>query len=270
MLVKSMSNPEVHLEIIQDYNLINASSTISRLNKEYLSLRKKLKINKHTDFPFFSTIKTKAKNTWYLMFLKNPEIKAVASEDDVVIIFYTFYYTDKGLRVFNATPSGALNVYNGHFFTRYRERMELPIVATLDLIQHFFKNNHGGFHSLFKKEEQSDVVNFIGFEKEGYSLGNYEILNEDTIWLVHKTFIGKNTAGSIHLKQDKQLIYTVAKILLTSQNDNQKTLDARISVLAHELGLMKENKITADLETLMAEIPKEILEDLNEGIMILE
>jgi hypothetical protein len=78
--------------------------------------------------------------------------------------------------VFNATPSGALNVYNGHFFTRYRERMELLIVATLDLIQHFFKNNHGGFHSLFKKEEQSDVVNFKGFEKEGYLLGNYEIL----------------------------------------------------------------------------------------------
>jgi hypothetical protein len=33
---------------------------------------------------------------------------------------------------------------------------------------------------------------------------------------------------------------------------------------------MKENKINTDLETLMAEIPKEILEDLNEGIMILE
>lgn len=269
MLVSTMTKMEVQTEIYRDYVLINASSTIFRLKNEYLLFRKKNKINKNYEFPIFKTIKTKAKNTWYLMLLKNPELNVVTANKDVVVVFYTYYYTNKGIRVFNATPCGILNVYNGHLFARYRERMELSIEPISYLFQHFFKSNHGGFYSCFKNEKQSEIINFIGFGKEGYLLGNYEIINKNVIWLVHKTFIGKNTAGSIHLKQDKQLIYRVAKILLATKDDIQNSLDPKISVLAHELGLMKENEITTDLETLMAEFPADIHENLNEGITLI-
>jgi len=265
MLIKTMTPVEVNREIMLDYKVIGNSSTHGRLNNEYLEQRKKLKIDKGAEYPLFKCFKTKSKNPWMLMIRKHPESESVQSKKDIVAHFITHYYTDKGLRVFVATETGVLLVYNGHLFTRYKERMALKIDDPLNVVKHFFTNNTDNLQKLYPKDENNNVY-FMSIAKEGYLMGTFEINLKGAIWFIHKTFVAHDTASAKHQQSTLQLRYVLAEQLLKWQNGGVKELDYQIRLLAHEKGLMQNDKIVGDLSQIITDTGALLKDPVNEGI----
>ena len=176
MLVEEMTVAEINNAVYRDYDKVFNSSTQERIEKQYFEYRKKHKIDKSLTYPVFTAIKSHAKNNWLLMTEKDYESESVKSRQDIVTAYFTYYHNHKGFRVFNPCTEYSLMVYNGHLFTRYRERMKLTITDPIEIIKHFFTVNCSQpIIKLFDKNELGDT-HFMSIEKEGYTCTSTAIL----------------------------------------------------------------------------------------------
>ncbi|MEI6184755.1 MAG: hypothetical protein WCP65_04445 [Bacteroidota bacterium] len=256
MLVEGMNVGEINTAIYRDYNIILDSSTLIRLENSYLDQRRKFKIQKDDSYPVFYSIKTKAKNNWILMVEKHLESKSVKTINDVRTAFFTYYHTRKGYRVFNPCAGTTLLVYNGHMFTRFRERMHLTISDPIDIIKHFFATNFSPVKQRMDKDGQGNVL-FMSIEKDGYLMGNVQEYSDKIIWYVHKTFISGSIASFRQITYTNKLKLNAAKDLLKFRIGDIKELSDLTNEYCNLFGFM-DKEVTIDfLKHLIEDMEKQ-------------
>jgi hypothetical protein len=189
MLVASMSYKEIAKELIHDTDILNNSSTLLRLACEYDRERTKKKIKREDDYIKYYRIKSKAKNIWILR-LQKDEIVEKYHPGDISFFNFTFYHSPRGLRVLYCADNYEVDIFTGHLFHRYRERMKLNIQDLLDIATCFFSHNHAVKYEYLP--EKDGIKKFYGVIKDGYVMGDYMV--EDNIYLF-KTFISKATSN---------------------------------------------------------------------------
>src|ERR1035437_806299 len=190
MLLPTMTNQEISKEIVKDYENIWSSSTINRLLNEYNRERKRLKIRNDAEYTKFYEIKTNLKNKWIFKFSRARINKSADYLDAAMVLSFTYFYSNKGIRVLICNDKHELNIYNRHLFCRYRERMNLDIPDFLDLVKHFFEKNDACKHELLPEVDgEKQLFSLI---KEGFIMGEY---NKEDHWYVFKTFISKANVG---------------------------------------------------------------------------
>ena len=206
MLVPAMNQQEVNAEILRDETKWRAS-TFDRLLGEYARERKKLKIDKAKTFPRCYPIKTAAKNNWLIFIEKSHGSSRYKDESDLVGGGLVYYYNTQGLRVFRPQET-FMEVFNGHFFTRYNQRMGLNLPYQVDVIKTFVKNSGYLQPEVITKPDGEKYT--LSVCREGLALGRY--YDGDPSWLVHRTFISND------LKTSKQLLEQ-QRLLLQMQHD---------------------------------------------------
>ena len=256
MLLPTMSNREITQEIARDYEIITGSSTLWRLMDEYHKKRKKLKIKGEEDYTVYREIKTKSKNNWLVKLSKKQNVKKHKSAEDTFTALFTWYYTSIGIRFFFRTETGTISVFNGHLLTRYRERMNLEINLHLDLFKRLFKNNKDWNYWILPREDNKQK--FIGILKEGFVLGDILIDGEGLLWLVHKTFISRDTAGLRLTSTSTEMLELMQNNLVKAHPENDPELYKDLVKLYQDFGLMDENGFNQDPEALMREIVKKV------------
>lgn len=199
MLVDTMNYIEITNEIKKDYEKIYAT-TLIRLGEEYERERKKLKIDKTRTYTREYCIKTAKKNNWIIFLRKAPSKEKFNSKYDSQVTAIAYYYNKTGLRVFNRTDIGVVAVYNGHFFTRYNERLKLNLTKLLDIVKHFFKYNAYMARDLVKKNDRYYVISFC---RDGLALGE---LQYGFLWMVNKTFVSKDLLKPEQDEAEKEII----------------------------------------------------------------
>ncbi len=186
MLLPTMTPHEVTAEILRERLKIE-TSVFDRLFEEYDRERRKLKIDKSKLYPKCYPVKTKGKNTWLLFMQKSPGEPKYRDSCDAVACAVVYYYGAKGLKAIRYNKEGKfMEVFNGHFFVRYNERMKLGLVHMVDMIKAFFNNS--GYLQIQRRQE-GDKECSVSVCKDGIALGNF-YYNPD--WLVHKTFISRD------------------------------------------------------------------------------
>lgn len=248
MLLPSMTPAEVHKEIISDYDIITNSSTLPRLVTEYFNSRKKENVAKTASYPLFYEIKSKAKNKWVIKIEKSKEAESFKTYDDCSVETFTYYYSNKGLRVFLKGDSNPIKVFNGHFFTRYQERTGNVKASALDAVKEFFSNNRNAVQKLFRNEND-DRLYFTEVYAEGLAMGHVEIIENVGIWFINNTFVGNNTLSSNQSERIEEMKYLTAKKLKSGTIDNSR--DSNLWLVAHQVGIMVENKIVEDLDSII-------------------
>lgn len=190
MLVPTMSHKEITENITKDIDIFCESSTIDRLMMEYYMERKRYKVKKDDEYTKFYPVKSKTKNKWIIRISKDQFSDKYNTLNDGCVMMFVYYHFEHDFRVFTQTNDGNLDVINGHFFSRYRERMKLNIPESLDVVKRYFENNYAATYKYMP--EKDGKINFLGLIKEGFIVGDYII---DDRWFVYKTFISKTTSG---------------------------------------------------------------------------
>lgn len=184
-----MNDSEVTKEILTDYEKLD--STVQNKTKQYFSLRRKHRIKKSAVYPRFASVKSKRKNNWLIMFSKGPGSSKL-NATTLNILYAVYYYNNRGLRVFKTGPGqngfgvARLNVYNGHFFSRFNERLSLGLTDSASIIKRFFKYNGYGVYQFTNSQKEG----FMQFVKEGIALGR-QVETHKVPWLINNTFISK-------------------------------------------------------------------------------
>jgi hypothetical protein len=192
MLIETMTPDEITNEILVDFEIVKKSW--SRLAEDYDKVRRRNKIEKHLTFAKTFEIKTKKKNKWIFVFSKAPSEETYKNMGSINICSVVYYYNSIGLRAFKIMPTGGLNVFNGHVFSRYNERMNVGLNKPEEIIKHFFENNGYSTTRIIKKENKEFTISVCS---DGLLLGE---LQEYRSWLVNKTFINKSLQ---HMDQEK-------------------------------------------------------------------
>jgi len=254
MLVEEMTVAEINNAVYRDFNIIRKSTTQNRLEKQYFEYRNIHKIDKSLVYPVFTTIKSHSKNNWLLMTLKDHESESVKSLNDIVTAYYTYYHNHKGYRVFNPCTDYTLMAYNGHMFSRYRERMNLSITDPIEVIKHFFSNNCS--QPIVRKFDKNDIgdIPFISVEKEGYLMGDIIQYSDKITWHVFKTFIPHSTARLKHTETSDEVKLLAAKELLNLKLGVIKELDEASKRFCDVSGLMDKEVTISFLEHLIEDL----------------
>ena len=248
-----MTELELNTAIFKDMDILLGSSTPSRIEVSYMEHRKKIKIEKEARYPSFSAIKSKAKNQWILITEKNHELVSVKSVKDVSTLYLTYYHTHKGIRVFVPCVDKTLLVYNGHVFTRFRERMKILNNDPMTIIKQFFSNNCTGLRKTFDKKENGDIP-FLTFEKDGYLMGDIQKFPGNITWHINKTFIPNDTATFKHLEPTLTLKLVSAKELLKLKSGLINELEPSVKECCHLFGLMGKEMTIDYLEQFIQEM----------------
>ena len=229
MLVSTMNHQEITKEIQKEQEIFNYSTTILRLTLEYFDERKKKKIKKEDEYPRYYEIKTKAKNKWIILLTKERTLEKYNSPMDNDVRLFTYYYSEKGIRVFECLPEEIV-VHNQHFFVRYRERMNLNILNILDVVKLYHKINSDPKYSLMAEEDGR--CKFIAIVNDGFAMGEYIV--EDN-WYINKTFLAKSAPNSRFTSVEKLMITSLAEYLITLDKIKDKGLYDEVSKLLRSL-----------------------------------
>lgn len=199
MLVPAMNPKEVTAEVLRD--LSKLKNTQARLLEEYHRERKRLKIDKTRMYTKVYPIKTKAKNTWLIFIHKPPALERYHRYDYVACCPIVYYYGKEGFTALRyIEEADMLEVFWGHLFNRYNERMQLNLKTPLETMIHFFSNN-GYFEHL--KTTDGNRVKTVGVCAEGLVFG--EVMHEEK-WQVNKTFITKEMAYKNQAKLQEKIL----------------------------------------------------------------
>lgn len=207
-----MNATELTREVRQDYEKLQAIS-FDRLFGEYDRERKKLKIDKSRVYTKEYSIKTASKNNWLLFLRKKPSENKYRGKESVHMCAVTYYRNPFGLRVFGTAHDKIMTVYNGHFFNRYNERLNLELPDSLAAVKHFFKHNVDVTYTL-TDQQGGDFV--IGFCRDGFELGEFQ---HNATWLVMKTFVSKDMMRADQDEMAKALFFRQELNLALSKND---------------------------------------------------
>jgi hypothetical protein len=219
MLLPTMTRQEVNAEIIRETHKIE-TDVMDRLVEEYDRERRKLKIDKSNTYTKAYPVKTRGKNTWILFIQKSPGIAKYQDETDTATTAVVYYYSAKGLQAFRLhSEKKFMEVFNGHLFVRYNERMKLGLVSMVDMIVAFF-TNCGYLQIQRKRIGDKDFT--VSICRDGIALGKYYYQPD---WLVHKTFISRDLKRNDQDLQENVLMATAQLKLLKAQlTGSQDTL----------------------------------------------
>jgi hypothetical protein len=206
MIVESMNYEELEKEISRDFYKLR-STTELRLSAQYDKERRKFKIDKSRTYTKIYPVKTAAKNTWLLFISKAPSKPRYRDADDATINYIVYFYNSKGLTVINRASEG-LELFYGHFFKRYNERMNYGIDNSIDIVKKFF--SQGGF-GVYTKIKKGDKTHTIGVTRDGFSLG--ELQHNDRL-LVNKTFVSRDLASNKQDELEQQLLQSIGRDVL--------------------------------------------------------
>lgn len=214
MLLTTMTPAEISTQIYREYDKL-FQTTVMRLLYEYDRERKKLKIDKTRLYTQDYHVKTKDKNKWIICISKAPAYDKYNGAETTGVSCSVYYHAEKGIRVFNPASPELVEVYNGHFFVRYNERLGLNLTNTVDMITHFFKYNRD---IKCVTDEKGDRLMATGFCKHGLLLGEYD-LNYNYDWLVWKTFVSRDLVRKDQKKTENE---TLQEIITAYQTELQK------------------------------------------------
>lgn len=240
MLVSTMNHQEITKEILKEQEIFNYSTTILRLTSEYYDERKKKKVKKDNEYPRYYDIKTKAKNKWSILLSKDRSLSHYNSPLDFDIRFFTYYYSDKGIRVFESLPEEII-AHNQHFFSRYRERMNLNILNIIDVVKLYHQKNPDPRYNLMA--EQDGRSKFVAIVDDGFAMGEYIV--EDN-WYINKTFLAKSAPNSKMSSTERSVIAALidfmSKLDKTKEKEHYDDLKKLLMSLAPQgyEGLFKE------------------------------
>jgi hypothetical protein len=204
MLVESMNEVEITNEVLKDFSKLR-ETTSDRLANEYDKERRKFKIDNKKIYPIVYPVKTAAKNTWLLFLSKAPAHERYKGIESINVSYLVYYYNSKGLRVFNCSSGGFIEVYNGHFFKRYNERLNLNLNRPLDIVKSYFMH---GCHAVYSVINKNDKKYTIGVSVEGILLGE---LRYNGQWLINKTFISRDISRPDQDEVEHELINSLKK-----------------------------------------------------------
>lgn len=202
-----MSDSEITVHILNEWEKIRNSSTLLRLGEEYNQLRTKKNINKKEIFSTCFKIKTKAKNPWLIFLNKAPADNNYKGTESINMLSATYYYSANGLKVYKISQTGGLHVYNDHFFRSYNDVMDLNLTNPIEIVEHFF-NFNGYSHLQVSMKNGKETA--LGICNSGFLLGE---LQYNRHWLVYNTFISWNDAREEHLELKKQLLDSLQKTI---------------------------------------------------------
>src|SRR3954469_22756268 len=126
MIVESMNHHELKKEVMKDFQRLR-DTTEDRLTTEYDKERRKFKIEKNRSYPKIYPVKTASKNTWLIFISKAPAEEIYKGFNTMNVNYVVYFYASTGLSVINVSSVGHLELYYGHFFKRYNERMKLGL-----------------------------------------------------------------------------------------------------------------------------------------------
>ena len=212
MLVETMNDKEVGLEVFRDWDAITNSTTFERIGKDYDKLRRKNKTDKLAPFFKYYEIKTAQKNKWVFLLRKENTDQKYDGLQSIAFLCFTYYYTGIGLRVLKIIKSGGLSVFNGHVFQRYNERMKLNMTLPLDVVKHFFIQN-GFFTSRIVPKENREFI--VGTCIDGMLLG--EVQN-DSHWVVFKTFLNRELLRPEQQEEEVDILLSLQDIAIGAMN----------------------------------------------------
>jgi len=219
MFVPSMNIKELKKELTDDYNSLYGSITVDRLTDVYHHERVRAKIKKDAVYPRFYDIKTKSKNRWVFYFSKNPHIPKFHLPEHSVNMSFCYFNSPHGIQVFIVDTNGRTYVFNAHLFHRYKERMNLNITNSLDIVKHYLERNYSVIYKHLYQED--GTCKFYGMVLDGFVLGNYF---KEYNWFENKTFISHATANYLSSKFERDFYDTVQswiKILDHKKEINQ-------------------------------------------------
>jgi hypothetical protein len=226
MIVPAMNEKEVEAQIKKDFAQIR-KSTVPRLAGEYDRERRKLKIDKSSDYNKIYPIKTGSKNQWLIFIKKATDKPKYKQASDATFFSVVYYYTKLGLnvcRVYNLEED--LEFFYGHFFSRYNERQQLNLPDTLSAAKHFFENNESfrTIFSLFKKERaQAGTVFTESVCKDGLALGLHYT---NTQIIVYKTFISRHLLNKSQRSVEETLDEEYDEITIADPSTELKSIAA--------------------------------------------
>ncbi len=234
MILDTMSNDEVTKEVLYDHLVFASSQTVIRLIKGYNQERIRRKVPKDERYLKFYDIKTKKKNKWLFVVSKNDQIDKYQSTKHISINPYCYYYTNKGLRLFNPhwDDNGekliGIDVYNGHLFQRYNERLELGLIDPLAKVKKFIIDNPSSITKIIKRNDVSYTFTKV---REGLLLGSIQ-----GIWIVHKTFVNNQLLYEEQLDEEKELLSSFEVEIKEALNENDSIYKSKLTILKGLLG----------------------------------
>jgi hypothetical protein len=226
MLIDTMSPEELTREILIDWDITTKSW--ERLSLSYDRDRRRLKVDKRSSYSKVYEIKTHKKNTWIFILSKAPAVEKYQGLRDINICSLVYYYNPTGLRVFKIMPTGGLNVYNGHFFKRYNERMSLGLTTPLEIVKHFFINNGYSTIKILPKEDREFTLSVC---KEGLLLGE---IQEGRSWIVNKTFITRELSSGAQDEIEEELLKHLREGIeeeITKPDFNRDSYDYKTDII---------------------------------------
>jgi hypothetical protein len=219
MLVNTMTNAEVDAEVRRDYDRL-LSTSYDRVLDGYNRERKKLKIAKEKSFARAYPIKTSAKNLWMIMLQKSPSINRYRNESDAVGCGVVYYFSKAGLKMFRPQVKNQfMEVFYGHFFTRYNERMRLNLDSHIEIMKTFF-SNCGYLKAETRTEKGKKLTSAIC--RDGLALGEYYTEEK---WLVHKTFISHGQKRPDQVADEERLVARAQAELINKLVDEDNAND---------------------------------------------
>jgi hypothetical protein len=228
-----MNITEITAQVQRDYEKIT-DTTLIRLRDEYDRERKKLKIDKRRTYSKIYTFKTAAKNNWIVVLAKAPSSECYQS-GTVCLVHkaVTYYYDERGLKVVTWTKP-VLEMWTGHFFKRYNERLKLGLNTPVDSIKHYLiHNQHTGYECTCKNK----IAYLTGYAKDGLLLGNLQSFE----WLLWRTFVSRDLLRSNQNEMQQQLIKKMETDLIKSAAKNTKSDEPSLHYNWSRLKVLKGN-----------------------------
>ena len=148
--------------------------------------------------------------------------------------------------MFTRTKSGLISAFNGHCFTRYRERMHLNLQEPIEIVKRFLNQNREWNYYIIP--DPDGKKRFVGILKEGFVLGDILMENDELVWFVHKTFISRATANLKHATASNEFRELLSNNLIASSEADDSEIYQDLLKLYQDFGLMDSDQVIEDVK----------------------
>ncbi len=210
MITKTMNLDELCKEVLTDHEIASRKAFYQSLKIK----KKQLKKKNPSCIKTFDYLSPKH-NKWILvieMIDKSPYFSS-----------YTYYYNDFGLQAATVTKNKTVVHFTCHYFSRYKERMNLDIKDPYKLLRHYFINNRL-FAPLTSKSKKPGIELVFAKIHDGISLGYLDITKKYT-HMVFKTFVTHKMLHSNQNRTSKFIQFLIQKLEERGNQDFQRWVE---------------------------------------------